>query len=699
MPRLSEHAVSQMLSTMSSPCWQVSAGCLELLWRALEADPNRRISLVGLLAHPWVQFDLPSELAAVNSRLLADAAPMLAPKQQRGPAPPSLAFQAAPLSLQALLAVPVAGALRQQFGMPLPAARVAKSEQQPAPAAVGTEPAEATATGPPAPVASVGAGSLQALQPEAAKAQPSQAHGGVGLVAPVDSPTEPLALLESQPPSPQPMHVQAEAAQLPEPADAAQLDPAAPPADESHTPRAAELAAGPELVEPTPMSPGLQLLLATPRVGALRQRFGVATPPRDPLLRPVVEASPPGSPAAPPAAGSLRQRFGTLAPQLQPQPAQVGWPESPLAVALSEKATEKAAAAAGGGGGNASSGPQQLFLQAQLLIQAQRREDPAPAKVPLLGSPTYSLVSRTASASSAASSELPVNESYARFSNDSAYARGLRLAADRAGGACKAAVPVAAPASAASAPRCGVPPLQLHLLRHSPSGKTANAAASLQRKPLMVALPANAQAAAVPEGQQPPSCEPPSPATPPQTTPHQPQGAARNAGAQPRPQQAQEAQPLQPPLPAAISTPAEPTPATIVAAPARPLGPCDSLTTAKLVGLVAECAAAARLHRPAADRQDMACCSSPQRQARAQEHSRRLHTAYMEMAGSRTAVGWVLQCQMPADHPAHPMICSVNCPRDMPESVSVHHALSKPLRSASGRSRQLLLEMQWLSLP
>jgi len=170
--------------------------------------------------------------AAVNSRLLADAAPTLAPKQQRGPAPPSLALQAPPLSLQALLAVPVAGALRQQFGVPLPAARVAKSEHQPAPAAIGTEPAEAV--------------------------------------------------------------------QLPEPADAAQLDPAAPPADEPHTPRVAELAAGPKLVEPTPMSPGLQLLLATPRVGALRQRFGVATSPRDPLLRPVVEASPPGSPAAPP---------------------------------------------------------------------------------------------------------------------------------------------------------------------------------------------------------------------------------------------------------------------------------------------------------------------------------------------------------------------------------------------------------------
>ncbi len=34
-----------------------------------------------------------------------------------------------------------------------------------------------------------------------------------------------------------------------------------------------------------------------------------------------------------------------------------------------------------------------------------------------------------------------------------------------------------------------------------------------------------------------------------------------------------------------------------------------------------------------------------------------------------------------------------DCPRDMPESVSVHHALFKPLCSASGRFRQLLLEI------
>jgi serine/threonine protein kinase len=52
---------------------QVSKSCSRLVQKMLTVDPGQRITAADLLQHPWVQTNMPPELAAVNDNLLVSS--------------------------------------------------------------------------------------------------------------------------------------------------------------------------------------------------------------------------------------------------------------------------------------------------------------------------------------------------------------------------------------------------------------------------------------------------------------------------------------------------------------------------------------------------------------------------------------------------------------------------------------------------
>ncbi len=54
-----------------SHCAQVSEACQDLLRRMMTADPLQRISVQGIMQHPWFLHDLPPGTLDVNAQLQA----------------------------------------------------------------------------------------------------------------------------------------------------------------------------------------------------------------------------------------------------------------------------------------------------------------------------------------------------------------------------------------------------------------------------------------------------------------------------------------------------------------------------------------------------------------------------------------------------------------------------------------------------
>lgn len=52
-----------------SPRLQISEACQDLLSRMLTADPAQRITVAGIMAHPWFTHDLPPGTLDVNTQL------------------------------------------------------------------------------------------------------------------------------------------------------------------------------------------------------------------------------------------------------------------------------------------------------------------------------------------------------------------------------------------------------------------------------------------------------------------------------------------------------------------------------------------------------------------------------------------------------------------------------------------------------
>jgi len=57
------------MSSANAMCSQVSDECKDLLQRMLTTDPGIRMSIRGVMGHPWFGIDLPAGALQVNDRL------------------------------------------------------------------------------------------------------------------------------------------------------------------------------------------------------------------------------------------------------------------------------------------------------------------------------------------------------------------------------------------------------------------------------------------------------------------------------------------------------------------------------------------------------------------------------------------------------------------------------------------------------